>query len=210
MSWTEMAAMLGGGDLAKGGANVKEGISRGDVELKQDGFYYFKRVLATDTLLRQWGQHVEQLKNLENGAEVAGMLETQEWSKYAFSSTSTASSPTSSGASPAAMDHLQSAYDAIHKSIQSVRKTGMAIRKIGNATKSTMTLIDNALQTASALESGSVAKMVKMLVTPTTELNDPTIKTLLKSSTHEFSSLMSSELELAALHKGLAKSAKES
>ena len=107
------------------------------------------------------------------------------------------------------MDHLQAAYDALHKCINNIRKTGMNIRKMGSASAATMAMVSKALDSASQTEKTDLAKMINMLVKSPSEMSDLEIKNTLKNTTAQFSSLMSSELELASLAKGLMKSMKD-
>ena len=202
-----MVAKLGAGDMERGAKTLEAGIARGDINEKGDGFYYFKRVIADDKITKHWGQHVHQLKSLPNGNEVASQLELHDWSKYAFAPTSAESSK-GAAASKGAMDHLQAAYDALHKCINNIRKTGMNVRKMGSASAATMAMVSKALDSASQAEKTDLAKMINMLVKSPSEMSDLEIKNTLKNTTAQFSSLMSSELELASLAKGLMKSMK--
>ena len=52
LTWTEICAQLGGGDLERGKKVLEEGILRNDILDKGDGFYYFKRVIADDSVTR--------------------------------------------------------------------------------------------------------------------------------------------------------------
>jgi hypothetical protein len=73
------------------------------------------------------------------------------------------------------------------------------------ATEGTKELIQKAFTQASDIEKGDLAKLVGMLVVDASNLNDDKIKTMLKNATRMYSVLLSSELELSALNRALAK-----
>ena len=55
---TEICSKLGAGDLDRGDANLKIGLKKGDIEIKE-GHFFFKRIVAKEETGKEWGEVFE-------------------------------------------------------------------------------------------------------------------------------------------------------
>lgn len=200
-SHTEICAYLGGGDLERGASNLNIGLKKQHVELKDDGFYYMKQVLAEERSEKTWATQLSKIQNLSmgHGEEVATQMQLEAWAPFSFQKDAGASSSGANGASMEAVHHASEAVESSTKLIQRVRKLVINMNQSCNVSSAAQGLIKQANEAISAYESTHVKALMQCLTADKLTTSDDSIKKSLREASSEFAALLAIEKEIAAL-----------